>query len=271
MTHASSAGATFPPLRNALAILRSFRSGDERLGVVELADRTGLHKSSVSRLLVALEEERLVSRDVESRRYALDLGLVQLAGPFLGSLDLRHAARPVLASLRDDSRESVALVQWSGEEAVVVEQETSPQEIAHNTPVGTRYRTALSSSVQVFLASLGEDDLRTRLTARPAVFDDADDLDVEAYVADLRRGRAQGVFTNIQRSAPDAIGLAAPVFDHRGDLTGAILLAAPAFRVDSETLTVRENQVRSSAERLSSMLGASADQRDSTQSPQVGS
>ena len=52
----------FPALRNGLDVLRAFDAGHDRLGVVELAERTGLHKSTVSRLLVALEDEGLARR-----------------------------------------------------------------------------------------------------------------------------------------------------------------------------------------------------------------
>ena len=68
----------FPALRNGLDVLRAFDAGHDRLGVVELAERTGLHKSTVSRLLVALEDEGLVERDEQSRKYSLGLGLVLL-------------------------------------------------------------------------------------------------------------------------------------------------------------------------------------------------
>ncbi|BAS13881.1 glycerol operon regulatory protein [Arthrobacter sp. Hiyo8] len=61
-------------LENAIAVLRSFTAEEPLLGVTEIAGRIGLHKSTVSRILATFEQEHLVERDPESRRFRLGLG-----------------------------------------------------------------------------------------------------------------------------------------------------------------------------------------------------
>lgn len=246
-------GTSFPALRNGLAILRAFDGGESSLGVLDIAERTGLHKSSASRLLVALEDEGLVERDSESRRYSLGLGLAQLAGPLLGNLDIRKATRPALQSLSAQVGESAALAVWSGREAVIVEQEASTRPIAHNTPLGSRFKSAGSACVQVFLAHQSTQVARQGIVERR--FPLPLGMDVEAYLALLDEGLPCGVFVNDCLTEPDAIGVASPVFDHRHEVVGAILVAAPAYRTDDATLHAIREAVMASGASASQRLG----------------
>src|SRR5919112_1353556 len=68
---------------NAIAVLRTFSVDEPLLGVTEIANRVGLHKSTVSRILATFEQEHLVERDAETRRFRLGVGLIAVAGPLL--------------------------------------------------------------------------------------------------------------------------------------------------------------------------------------------
>lgn len=137
---------------NVLQVIRCFTVDEPWQGVTEIAARVGLHKSSVSRILAALEEENVVERDEASRKYRLGLGLIAVAGPLLANLDVRRIAMEDLRSLADRIDETTALAVWDGEGAVTVEQIPSRREVKHTSALGTRYDTGLSASVQVFLA-----------------------------------------------------------------------------------------------------------------------
>lgn len=122
---------------NILAVLRCFSVDEPLLGVTELAARLDLHKSSVSRILSALEDEEVVEQDPHSKKYRLGLGLLAIAGPMLATLDIRRFALPVLAELSETTGETAALTVWSAAEAVVVEQVASTQLIKHTVPLRT--------------------------------------------------------------------------------------------------------------------------------------
>lgn len=63
-------------LLNGLAVLEAFSVQSPVLGVTEVAQRVGLHKSTVSRILGGLTEAGYVQRDEETGRYRLGLGLL---------------------------------------------------------------------------------------------------------------------------------------------------------------------------------------------------
>ena len=85
---------------NAIAVLRSFTADDPLLGVTEIANRVGLHKSTVSRILATFEQENLVERDADTRRFRLGLGLISVAGPLLAELESGGSPIPSCANSR---------------------------------------------------------------------------------------------------------------------------------------------------------------------------
>lgn len=239
---------------NVLRIIRCFSVEQPLQGVTEIAEKVGLHKSSVSRILTTLEQERVVERDEETRRYRLGLGLIAVAGPLLAELDVRRVALEDLRILAERTGETTALAVWSGDAAVTVEQVPSRHQIKHTSVLGSHYRTALSSTVQVFLAALDPAEAEVLLSAGRIRLEDG--WDQGAYLERLARVRADGVALNDRATSDDEVSLAAPVHDHRGEVVAAMLLAAPFYRAGEDRLPELAARTRAAAEEVSLRLGA---------------
>jgi DNA-binding IclR family transcriptional regulator len=228
---------------NAIAVLRTFTADEPLLGVTEIANRVGLHKSTVSRILATFEQERLVERDPETRRFRLGLGLIAVAGPLLAELEERRVAYPVLRELAEQTGETSALMVWNGSESMCVEQIASHHQIKHSTPLGARYNDALSASVQVFLA---------------AESPELDETGLEDYLVRLKNAGQRGWTINYGDTSLDEVGVASPVYDHRGGVVAAVLIPAPRFRVSPETLQSLGESCLAAARRVTSRLGGVA-------------
>ncbi|MDI3405680.1 IclR family transcriptional regulator [Streptomyces cavernicola] len=242
-------------LHNGISVLLSFSADEPLLGVTEIAARVGLHKSTVSRILATLELDGLVERDPETRRFRLGLGVIAMAGPLLADLDVRRVAHPVLRELSRRTGETSALMLWNGSEAVCVEQVPSHHEVKHTTPLGTRYTTAASSSVQVFLAQLPAPAARSLLTGGALVLPGTDDTSLDAYLARLDEVRERGYATNYGETSLQEVGVAAPVFDHRGDVAATVLISAPRFRISPDQLPILGETAREAADQVTRRLG----------------
>lgn len=240
---------------NAISVLRCFSVDEPSLGVTEIAGRVGLHKSTVSRILAVLEQEELVARDVQSRRFSLGLGLISVTGPLLADLDERRVAYPVLRSLAERTGETSALMLWNGAECVCVEQIPSRHQIKHTTPLGARFNTALSASVQVFLAGQPAERVRAQLLSGTIEHPAPTEAGISEYLELLHRVGADGVAVNDGRTAVDEVGLAAPVHDHRGELVAAVLIAAPRYRVTGDQLALLAGACRDAADEVCQRLG----------------
>ena len=107
-----------PAVRHVAAVERAFTVLDAladggELGTNEIARRTGINASTVSRLLATLASARFVEHVPETGRYRLSLRLIELGNAVLGRLDLRTLAHPHLQALvRETGRDGDALRPW---------------------------------------------------------------------------------------------------------------------------------------------------------------
>ncbi|WP_375372212.1 IclR family transcriptional regulator [Pseudarthrobacter sp. AB1] len=240
---------------NAIAVLRTFTADEPLLGVTEIANRVGLHKSTVSRILATFEQEHLVERDAETRRFHLGLGLIAVAGPLLAELEERRVAYPVLQELTEQTGETSALMVWNGSESMCVEQIASHHQIKHTTPLGARYRDAMSSSVQVFLAQEPEERVRVLLRSGAITYAGLDESSLDAYMVRLKDDARRGWAINYGETSIDEVGISAPVYGHRGDVVAAVLIPAPRFRVSSDRLQALGESCAVAAQKVTARLG----------------
>ncbi|MGM7666444.1 IclR family transcriptional regulator [Microbacterium sp. A93] len=239
---------------NVLQVIRCFTVEEPLVGVTEIAAQVGLHKSSVSRILATLEQEQVVERDETSRKYRLGLGLIVVAGPLLANLDVRRVAMDDLRELSESTGETAALNIWDGAAAVTVEQVPSRQQVKHTSVLGSRYATGYSASVQVYLAHEHPDAVRQLLQDGTLQF--TDPPGPEDYLRRVAEVRRLGYAVNYTETSQDEVGIAAPVYDHRGQVVASVLVAAPFYRVPQEAVEQLSAACGGAAQRISLRLGA---------------
>src|SRR5438067_11832277 len=108
-------------VQRAFNVLDALAEADTELGTNEIARRTGINASSVSRLLATLVAGGLVEHVQDSGRYRLGLRLLQLGNVVLARLDLRQIARPHLQALVATTGETATLSAPGERDAVTVD------------------------------------------------------------------------------------------------------------------------------------------------------
>jgi DNA-binding IclR family transcriptional regulator len=123
----------------AFAVLGVLRDSGESLGVSAIARETGLAKSTVFRLLSALEDVGAVERLDDGGRYGIGAGLVALAGKASGALSFRDIARPILRELTDSLGESAGLTVPDGNSALYLDHVPSGNSVHTRDWTGMRF------------------------------------------------------------------------------------------------------------------------------------
>jgi DNA-binding IclR family transcriptional regulator len=108
-------------LARGLAILRAFSVDGALLGNLEIAEITGLPKSTVSRLTYTLTELGYLRLVEEHTKYELAAGVVGLAHPYLVSQPLPHIARPRMEALAAQTRLNIGLGVLEGFSVIYLE------------------------------------------------------------------------------------------------------------------------------------------------------
>ena len=133
-------------------MLDALADGGE-LGTNELARRTSLHPSSVSRLLATLADAGLVEHVADTGRYRLGLRLVDLGNAVLARLDLREIARPHLRALVEATGETATLSAPGDPDAITVDfvqSGSSVQSVARLGRPSVAHATATGKVVLAF-------------------------------------------------------------------------------------------------------------------------
>jgi len=138
----------------ASVILDAIAEGRRPLTLTELADRTGLPRSTVHRIVRALEIELFVVRVTEGHGYALGPGLLKFG--MNAHMRLLGCNRPQLAALAREVNENVELAVFSGRELVVADHVASPDRLRGVTTVGKSFSLHASCIGMALLAQLPE-------------------------------------------------------------------------------------------------------------------
>lgn len=150
-------------LERGLQILRAFRPGGPLKSNSELAERTGLPRSTVSRLTQTLVSCGFLEHDDAAKAYRLGASILSLAETFITDSEVLPLAVPLMKALSDELRANIGLAVADGDEMVYLfairrQDAGMPR---HRT-TGYRVPTETTALGRAYLATLEPDD-RERL------------------------------------------------------------------------------------------------------------
>jgi IclR family transcriptional regulator, KDG regulon repressor len=235
-----------------------FTPEDPELGVTEIAERTGLHKSTAHRFLVNLEAVGLLERDARSQRYRLGLRMFEMGGIVLEQMSLWDEALPFLEGLVTDSGETGHLAVLERGEAIYIEKVEARRALRIPSAMGRGYPAHATSLGKVLLSDLGEDEVRAILDAHGmASYTRTTTTDVDRLLAELRGIREQGYAVDDEEYDEGLRCVGAPIRDHTGRVVAALGIGGPVTRVTPERVDDLSRLVIAAADGLSRRLGAS--------------
>ena len=191
-------------VERALTVVTAFRRGDRSLSLAELAERTGLVKSTIMRLAVSLETFGLLIR-LDDGSYRLDAECLRLGSVYQQSFDLADHAVPALEALAARTGETASLYVRRGAERLCLFRVESPHRIRmHVQPGDSRPmdKAAIAEILRRYEHGLGAEEL---------------DDDVPLF--------SSGV------TDPHTAAFAMPVFGPGGMLIGALAISGPVSRL----------------------------------------
>ena len=211
----------------AIEILDALADGGE-LGTTDVARRTGISASTVSRQLGTLTRAGLVEHVAATGRYRLGIRVLRYANAVLGRLNLRDLARPHLEQLVHAVGETATLSIPGEGDAITVDFVPTDRYLQGVTRLGRPSVGHASSAGKVMLA-FGDVPLpRGRLTA----FTPSTITNAAALAAEIDRVRARGFAEAIEEREAGLSAIAAPVWGATGALAAIVALQGPTSRFD---------------------------------------
>ena len=142
-------------LERGVEILRAFRQGSELLGNGELAERTQLPKSTVSRLTQTLVGLGMLQSEPALRAYRLAPAVLSIAHAMRTGSRVLTVAAPLMRGLAERERINVGLAAPDRDEMVYLESIRYARRLAfRNVVSGQRVPMELTSLGRAYLATL---------------------------------------------------------------------------------------------------------------------
>lgn len=231
--------------------------GDSEYSLREVAEATGLGKTTVHRLLSSLQMAGWVERGPRDG-YRLSIRMLKLAHASQRQFSIRNEALPHLRSLAGTFGDTAFLLVPSDEGAVVVEMVEGESPLKVNTvTLGTVIPYHVAGGPTVMAA--WDDAIRERVLAGPRKrFTERTDVSREALESKFARIREQGyVFADEDLNNGVAV-VSAPVFGPTGTIACTLSLGGAAQGFGPDRLDHIVNAVRDACAALSERLGAPA-------------
>lgn len=254
----NGAGAGTRSVERALEVLRAVGEAHPEPGLSELADGLGLHKTTVFRLLGALERAEFVVRDGDRQRYQLGPALFRLATQARRSTGLYDAARPELEALAHDVGETATLEVLVGAEVLILDEVHGRFLVGGAPEVGMRWPAHATSTGKVLLAAQSADERAAgsrRATGRLARLGPHTITSRAALQRELEKARRAGYAVGNEELEPGFVAIAAPVRNAQGRTVAAVSIGGPKARLPAARVRVVAARVRRAADRISHRLG----------------
>lgn len=240
----------------AANIMDCFTFEHPELSVSEISERTGLHKSTGHRILMALEHNGLIEQNPESGKYHLGIKLFKLGHQAAARLNLREVARPHLRRLMEGTEETVHLAVLDNDQVLYVEKVEGPHALRMPSRVGRHIPTFCTSLGKAMLSCLEESEVRRILQRRPFQSYTPNTItSMKKLLADLETTRRRGYAVDNEEIEIGLRCVGAPIKDHTGDMLGAVSVAGPSARLTREKIPLFGSLVIKVAASISQQLG----------------
>jgi DNA-binding IclR family transcriptional regulator len=209
----------------ALTILRLFSSQNNELSLIQIAEATGLYKSTTLRMLASLSNALLVMKRSDGM-YVLGPAIASLNAAYRQQQSLETLVIPILEQLMKATQESAAFHVRQGDQRLCLYRVDSKQALRDHIQIGDLLpidKGAGGKVLRAFEGAPGKANNQIR----------------EAMVLAIAGDRVKEIS-----------GISAPVFSAEG-LIGVITLTMPTYRFDPKQASI----VKASAKKLTELLG----------------
>ncbi len=235
-----------------IGILEELADESAKWGNVALAEKLGLHKSTVHRLLAVLQRNGFVERELGSTRYRLGLRMFELGMAAATQLDILKRAKPYLTKLVEATGETAHLGVLRQGEVISLMNVESRHTVHTPATVGRRLPLHCTSQGKAILAFLPPDQLARQLKGYVLSRHTPNTIvSKDRFRAELAMVVSRGYALDNEEYEEGLRCIGAPVWDHLEGVAGAVSIAGPAFRMTGSRLPALSREVRRIATELS--------------------
>ncbi|MEK8129572.1 IclR family transcriptional regulator [Paenibacillus filicis] len=226
-----------------------------KLNMNEMAQLSGIPKTSVHRMMGSLEEMGFLHKD-KNGHYSLGLLFLQFGNLVAERLDIRHIALPVMERLRSEIGEAVHLVLRDGNESIYIEKLDTDHPVRLFTKIGKKAPLYAGASSRTILAFMPEEERETYLEEIELLpIGSGTIISKDKLRQSLELTRETRYSFSRSELENYTAELSAPIFNHACDIVAALSIAGLEVQFGEGQMPVLIDKVVKAAHDISRKLG----------------
>lgn len=245
-------------LTRAFSLLEALSEQPAGAHLQELVSQTGLHKSTVHRLLASMISLGYVKKVAEEEgKYRLTLKLFEIGGRIASNIDVTSICRIPLERLRNQVQEAVHLIVRDGCDGVYVQKwESQTNSYQMFSRIGMQrplYCTAAGKSILSLLSDREVAQIWNNTEIK--AYTENTITNLEQLYGELDEIRQQGYALDNQENELGVRCVAAPIRDTTGQSQSAFSISAPIIRMSDDRIQEMVPILLETARTISRELG----------------
>ncbi|NIO06109.1 MAG: helix-turn-helix domain-containing protein [Proteobacteria bacterium] len=240
----------------ALTILLSFSPYNQEMGTIEISQKLGFHKATVSRILRTLTRHGFVIRNSQTKKFVLGPSVTDLARAVKQSLktNLVQIAKPFIDDLRDTLKETVVLEVLAGESTFMAYIAEGPRLVRLAGSIGDRLPIHAAAGAKAILAFSPPELRNSLLDVKLHRFTNRTITDPLMLRGQLKEIKIQGVAFDHEEIDDGTSALGAPIFNHEEIPVAAVVVAGPSQRITWKSDTGMVSALKETTAKISAQL-----------------
>ncbi|ATW25786.1 IclR family transcriptional regulator [Candidatus Formimonas warabiya] len=220
-------------VQRAIDIMECFDYNKKELSLSEISEILNLNASTVHGILLTLQVNGYIEKIPEKSKYKLGTKLLEKGTLVLEDLDIREIVRPYLKLLTNKYKETSNFCLYQFGNLYIIEKIESPLSFfAMTSKIGLKIPLHASASGKLILANLNQKDLNEVLKKIKLIRYTENTLsDINTIKEVLEKVRIQGYALENEEVELGLYTIAAPIFNHKGEILGTISVLGPTVRI----------------------------------------
>lgn len=231
-------------IARAASILRALEDATPGLSLGQIAQRVNLARSTVQRIVSALETEKLVIAASPNGRVRLGPAILRLAASV--RTDFVTIAKPFITKLSHDLRETVDLATAKDDHMVFIDQVVGSHRLRTVSAVGESFPLYCTANGKAYLAQLSDAEIETLIGRSYEARTPKTITTLDALLDDLKTVRRHGVAYDREEHTLGICAAGVALHDFHGNPV-AISVPVPSQRFKDQQKDIADRLLRTKA------------------------
>jgi len=220
----------------SVSVLECFSEKKRELKLSEMANMLDLNKSTVHGILSTLKYHGFIDQDEATLKYRLGIRFLEFGDVVANSMIITNVAYPVIEDVCGKIEETVNLAMLDGSDVVYIEKKECSKSIRITSKIGIRIPAHITADGKIILCYMEKDKLANILPHSIKKITPNTVTNKRKLMQILAEMKEKGYAIDHEEAIQGIICVAAPIFDHKGDVRYSLSTVGPAIRMTEDKI-----------------------------------